>query len=121
METAIQTVYASLRRAMRGHATAAERTITAKGKLDRAKLTGLADGTIDGKNADLREARAREVLAAQYDELESAETAERSARLSLDLARCEVEELRAYIRVGEVNAATVTASGWPGAEDIKAL
>ena len=104
MEQKIRYAYSLLSSATSEYHEAAERAILAKSALERARLGGLANGTIEGKNAELREASAMERLADLYAELETAEGEERSARLWLDLARLGVEEIHALLRLAEIQA-----------------
>jgi hypothetical protein len=78
--------------------------ITCRSKLANAKLCGLADGTIEGRNADLREAKARELLADEYEALYAAESSTRANNLEFELARIEVENVRARLRLAELVA-----------------
>ena len=104
MEQKIRYAYGLLSSATSEYHEATEQAIMARSALERAKLGGLASGAIEGKNAELREASARKQLAGLYAELETAEKEERSARLWLDLARLGVEEIRALLRLAEIQA-----------------
>ena len=90
---------------------AGEDAITAKNILERRKLAGLADGTIEGKNTDLREAAARIVLEVEYANAEATDDDARLTRHDLDLARIEVERVRAMLRLHELRVAQLAQSG----------
>lgn len=94
--------YELLETAIQGLYEAGENETGARATLETRRLAGLADGTIEGKNADQREASARQVLEAEYLALEHAERTCRSARLVCDLARLEVERVRAQLRLAEL-------------------
>lgn len=70
--------------------------------LNKTVMVALHDGTIEGRNEQMRQAAAR----VQYTDLfEAHETAERRALLAkheLDLARVEVEHVRALLRLAEL-------------------
>lgn len=97
--------YQNLARLMTQAHTAARQEIDAKSELERRRLAAIADGTIDGKNAELREASARQVLADLYETCEQAERVASDAKLALDLARLEVERVRALLRLAELTVA----------------
>ncbi|RPJ40092.1 MAG: hypothetical protein EHM35_00360 [Planctomycetaceae bacterium] len=118
--THIQEAYRAKADTLVSHHIAAEQAIAARAALEIAKLAGLAGGTIDGKNADLREAKAREVLAEDYARLEAAEAGERRTHIDLDLACIQVEEVRALLRLMELDNRVEITCGAPGVS-VKAL
>lgn len=101
----INTAYTALASATEDYTDAAELEINSKATLDKAILVATARGQIDGKNEQARLAQARELLADRFalNEAHAADT--RRARLILDLARIEVERVRALLRLNELAAA----------------
>ena len=97
----IDEAYRALANAQRFMAVAGSVAVEAKTDYDRKLKAGLADGTIAGKNADLREAAAAEVLAVEVMDLDAARENERQARLALDLAQTEVSRVQALLRLRE--------------------
>lgn len=106
-EETINLTYRILKNKMKAHHEAAGQAILTKTMLDKATLTRLADGTITGKNEQLREASARELLPHLYRDAEDAAEDEREAKLYLDLARADVECVRALLRLAEITAQAV--------------
>ena len=78
-----------------------ERLIEEEAKLNRDKAKALADGIIDGKNEAAREGQAFALFINQYAEVDSLAKVNRLAKLRLDLARLEVERVRALLRLLE--------------------
>ena len=104
-EETIKLAYTILKDKLKAHHAAAELAILTKAMLEKATLARLADGTITGKNEQLREASARELLPHLYRDFENAEEGEREAKLRLDIARADVECARALLRLAEIEAA----------------
>ena len=103
-ETTINSAYNNLSYAKKVFATVAENLIDAKNQLEVQKAGALLSGAIEGKNAELREASARDVLGGHYLEVAELEAEEREARLELDLASIEVERVKSLIRLEELLA-----------------
>jgi hypothetical protein len=82
-----------------------ETAATAKRALEVAHADSLTAGRIDGKNTEQREAKARQILADEFNALDVAATAARRARHNLEMARIEVERVRALLRLAEWTAA----------------
>jgi hypothetical protein len=82
-----------------------ETAANAKRTLEVAHADALTAGLIDGKNTEQREAQARQILVEEFIAQEVASTAARCARHDLDLARIEVERVRAILRLAEWTAA----------------
>lgn len=101
-EFAVKSAYDQVRQTTERLWNATERELAAKTMLEKTKAQMLADGTIQGKNAELREASARDILHSQYTALELAEETVRKARLDFDLARIDLEEMRTLLRLAEV-------------------
>jgi hypothetical protein len=80
----------------------AETTIEAKQKLETAKYQAQIGGVFDGKNAEIREAQARDHLQANYAELEQAEKNERRARYEFDRAQIDVDTVKTLLRIAEL-------------------
>jgi len=57
----------------------------------------------DGKNAEIREAQAREHLQAQYLKVAHAENLERKARYDFDKAGIEVDTVKTLLRIAELH------------------
>jgi len=81
---------------------AAEKAIDLKMKLDAEEASEMAAGRFDGKNAETRKAQAREFFSEKYNELVSAESAERSARRRFDLASIDVDTVKTLLRIYEL-------------------
>ena len=73
--------------------------IMARISLDTATARATLAGEIVGKNAEERAAKAREILADQYNALEVCESTERRARLDFDLAQYEIERCKLIVRL----------------------
>ena len=82
--------------------TAAEITIMEKYLLEEQRAAATTGGVFDGKNAEIREAQAREHLQAQYLKLAHAENAERKARYDFDRASIEVDTVKTLLRIAEL-------------------
>jgi hypothetical protein len=82
-----------------------ETAANAKRILEVAHADALTAGRIDGKNTEQREALARQILAEEFTTLDVAATAARRAKHDLDMARIEVERVRALLRLAEWTAA----------------
>ena len=100
--THIDTAYAELRSAMRTHQEWAQMLAEAKHELETTKRQGLANGTIEGKNPEMREAAAQQMLSAHYAAVAELESAGSKAQLVLDLAKLEVERIRLHLRYAEL-------------------
>jgi len=98
MEYRIVKAFEELAAATSDYARAAFVAACSKQELEAAKAEGLASGVIEGKNAELREAKAREVLVGFYANVEAAEQTEHNCRLRLDLARIEVDSIKTLLR-----------------------
>lgn len=82
--------------------TASEVTIMEKYLLEEQRAAATTGGVFDGKNAEIREAQAREHLQAQYLKLAHAENAERKARYDFDKASIEVDTVKTLLRIAEL-------------------
>ncbi len=82
--------------------TTAEITIMEKYLLEEQRAAATTGGVFDGKNAEIREAQAREHLQAQYLKLAHAENAERKARYDFDRASIEVDTVKTLLRIAEL-------------------
>lgn len=100
--TTIKDIYLTLKRGKGELHMAVLARIEAKRTFDSARLRGLVDGTIAGKNADVREASVAEVLAEQQSALRLAEAEERNARLVVDLAQLDVDALHTELQLLEI-------------------
>ena len=82
--------------------TAAEVSIMEKYLLEEQRANATTGGVFDGKNAEIREAQAREHLQPQYLKLAAAENAERKARFEFDRASIEVDTVKTLLRIAEL-------------------
>jgi hypothetical protein len=82
--------------------TAAEVSIMEKYLLEQQRSDATTSGKFDGKNAEIREAQAREFLQDQYLKLSLAENAERKARHDFDKASIEVDTVKTLLRIAEL-------------------
>jgi hypothetical protein len=73
-----------------------------KSELEIAKAEELAAGRITGKNAELREASARELFGEMYQEIDHLQSEYGKAKLALDLARIEDSRVSMLLRYAEV-------------------
>ena len=69
--------------------------------LSMAQAKGLLDGSIEGKNQQLRDAAARELLSELFDDVEVCQITYDTARLNFDLANYAVDKLKLIIRYVE--------------------
>lgn len=81
---------------------AAEKTIEAKQKMDADKAAAYLAGKFDGKNAEAREAQARDYLTAQITDVELAEKNERRARFEFDRASFDLDTAKTLLRIAEL-------------------
>lgn len=82
--------------------TATEVAIMEKYLLEEQRAAATTGGVFDGKNAEIREAQAREHLQAQYLKLAHAENAERKARYNFDKSSIEVDTVKTLLRIAEL-------------------
>lgn len=82
--------------------TAAEKTIEASAKLEDEKSSATIAGKFDGKNAETREAQARDFLAQYYIALSTCQKLERAARYEFDKAQIEVDTVKTLLRIAEL-------------------
>jgi CRISPR/Cas system CMR-associated protein Cmr1 (group 7 of RAMP superfamily) len=98
-ESSITTAYDALTNARRELWGATERATRARMDLEKERGARILTGEIVGKNEAERDARARELLTSLFEAVEAAEVDERSARMTFDLARIEVERIDAVLRL----------------------
>ena len=108
-EEDVREAYTRLHDYMIFYSRAAVDMVNARRKLETERADAISRGMIIGKNQDEREASARSVCAAAYAWLETAETAERSARDTLDMAKLEVEMIRLLVRLMSIGSSTTLA------------
>ena len=99
----IENVYQSLAHCREALQASAFILAEDKLRLDVALAKGLADGTIVGKNQQLRDAASREVLADLYEEVDLAQIGYDESRLNFDLAQYKVDEVRLIVRLLEIS------------------
>ena len=102
LEKMAVTAFANLTDARAKLFTATEVSIMEKYLLEEQRAAATTGGVFDGKNAEIREAQAREHLQAQYLKLAHAENAERKARYDYDLASVEVDTVKTLLRIAEL-------------------
>ena len=99
--------FAVLRSAKLALYEASEKAISAKATLDKKKSELLAGGTIQGKNAETRDAQLAQVCWPEMAALEAAEAEKRRAAHEADQAGLVVSEIQWLIRNDEATAALV--------------
>ena len=99
--------HASLRAAKLALYESSEKSIAAKGALDKKRSDPLAGGTIQGKNAETRDAQLAQECWPEMAALESAEAEKRKAAHEADQAGLVVSEIQWLIRNDEATAALV--------------
>ena len=105
-EPEVNKAYEVLAMQTQNHANAVISAINTKATYDRLVASALANGEIEGKNAEIRTANAQEKFAFEFRKMNDAQDEERAARLDLDLARIEVERVRALLRLMELTSRT---------------
>ena len=98
----VNNCYMQLQTSQREYFEASELALKAKQKLETERLTGMANGSIFGKNADEREACAREILGNLFVAYGEAQDKERGAKFLLDSSFTTVELTRAKLRIMEL-------------------
>lgn len=76
---------------------------TCKCNLEIGISNGLLDGTIEGKNQQLRDASARDVLAEDYAAVDNAQYNYDEIRLEYDLMQLEADKIKLIVRLLELN------------------
>ncbi len=99
--------FAALRAAKLALYQASEKAISAKAALDKKKSELLASDTIQGKNAETREAKLAQECWPEMATLEAAEAEKRKAAHEADQAGLVVSEIQWLIRNDEATAALV--------------
>ena len=102
LEKMAVTAFENVTKARAALFTAAEVSIMEKYLLEEQRASATTGGVFDGKNAETREAQAREHLQPQYLKLASAENAERKARFDFDKASIEVDTVKTLQRIAEL-------------------
>ena len=82
--------------------TAAEITIMEKYLLEEQRAAATTGGVFDGKNAEIREAQAKQHLEGNFAKLEQAEKQERAAKHLFDRASIEVDTVKTLLRIAEL-------------------
>jgi len=103
----ISDAFATLRSAKLALYESSEKAISAKSALDKKKSELLATGTIQGKNAETRDAQLAQVCWPEMAALEAAESEKRKAAHEADRAGLVVAEIQWLIRNDEATAALV--------------
>lgn len=100
----ITTVYAVLKESLHRYQEAEWHKIEAETDLKKLERDVLLSDKIDGRNAQIRDAQMRKVLADQYDTLYKLEREAQAAKDDLELARIDVEHARLQMRYEELVA-----------------
>ena len=103
----IKDAFAALRAAKLALYESSEKAISAKAALDKKKSELLAAGTIQGKNAETRDAQLAQECWPEMAALEAAESEKRKAAHEADRAGLIVSEIQWLIRNDEATAALV--------------
>ena len=103
----MKSAFTALRAAKLALYEASEKAISAKAVLDKKKSELLAAGTIQGKNAETRDAQLAQECWQEMAALESAEADKRKAAHEADQAALDVSEIQWLIRNDEATAALV--------------
>ena len=82
--------------------TAAEMTISSNETLENAKKEAALSGKLDGKNAEMREAQAHDLLSLQFDAVTIDARHERATRYKFDKAQIEVDTVKTLLRIAEL-------------------
>lgn len=98
----IGTVYGALKVAVVTAYEAGEAAIAAKGNLEAMRLSMLMTGEIFGKNEAEREAKARQLLEEKFKAVDFCEAEARRSKVALEVARLDVEQARAQLRLMEL-------------------
>ena len=103
----IASAFSALRSAKLVLYESSEKAIAAKATLDKKKSELLAAGTIQGKNAETRDAQLAQECWPEMATLEAAEAEKRKAAHEADQAALVVSEIQWLIRNDEATAALV--------------
>ena len=95
----INEAYSNLAIALRDHAFTAVGLQRAKEELETEILQAIHGGVIDGRNEQQRQAQARELFPQLFDNVAMRTAEEQDAKLAYDLAKIEVERVRALLRL----------------------
>jgi len=103
----MKSAFTALRAAKLALYEASEKAISAKAVLDKKKSELLAAGTIQGKNAETRDAQLAQECWPEMTALEAAEAEKRKTAHEADQAALVVSEIQWLIRNDEATAAMV--------------
>jgi hypothetical protein len=103
-EQEINNAKGELKGATIAHHHISTRLANSKAELETAKAQELAAGRITGKNAELREASARELFGEMYEEIEHLQSEYDNTKLELDLAKIEDSRVSMLLRFAEIPA-----------------
>ena len=107
MALQIREAWAGLHRAKLALYESSEKAISAKAALDKKRSELLASGTIQGKNAETRDAQLAQECWPEMTALEAAESEKRKTAHEADQAALVVSEIQWLIRNDEATAALV--------------
>jgi len=98
----IEEAYASLEEALQAHTEATLQVMEAREALDRAVAQAYAEGRINGRNKEEREAQARSVFPELFQALHEAELELARSKGELEGAKARVELARAFLEASKV-------------------
>ena len=98
----ITVAYQYLIESTKDYAANSEHVIETKAELDKNIAMAYANGSVQGKNQSERDGWIAQNFEKQTKALEVAQSDERKAKLQLDIARIEVEKVRALLRLEEL-------------------
>lgn len=104
-QSEITVAYRYLVEATKDYAAESENVITLKASLDVNIAKAYAAGIVQGKNQSERDGWIANEFEPIIQCLETAQEDERKAKLQLDIARIEVEKVRALLRLMELTQA----------------
>jgi uncharacterized protein (DUF2225 family) len=102
----VHAVYDELNNALQNANHNMQAYIEAKYHLDNAVSRAIADGTIQGKNADERKAAIEVYFAKRIEDMRGLQQDADLARLQVDLAQNNVAKVRALLRIDELMLVT---------------
>lgn len=105
MQEQIVKAYQILKATMVEALDAAEQVADIRHTIDFGRNALMLNGKLDGKNEAVREAQAQTELSSEYYALLGAESRQRRTKLQAELARLDVEALRAQLRLMELETA----------------
>ena len=100
----VERVYVELYNCTLNYRRAARELSEKEGDIEVKKAMLYDSGEINGRNAEVRDAQVKLNLFQEFEDLELLKQFEEQARTQLELARTEVERVRALLRIEEIIA-----------------